>query len=283
MNLDEELRAALSQEAQMRTTPAPDIERLVRGGQVRRRRRTVSRIAIAAVAVVATGGAAYGIAQIGSDDAGSQPRIVDHPSEGSVPETAQPWVDRNGGPATPGTYRKLVGTDDAGTTIAADLTVDGVGWAQVAEPVVSDGVNYAGLAIYRPTGLARGSGCESDGLNTNVSQTPAGLAAQLARLPGAEVVQPAEQTSAFGLDAIHVRVRINDQCSRTDGYLLAETASGGHGVSYKEPPAVGIVDFWVVDVRSVPVVIETFRYADTPRTLLDQVARARDSITFAVD
>jgi hypothetical protein len=283
MNLDEQLRAALSQEAEMRTTPAPDIEGLVRGGQVRRRRRTVSRIAIAAAVVVATGGAAYGIAQLGSDDAGSQPRIVDNPSQGSVPETVEPWVDTDGGPVTPGRYRKLVGNDDSGKPINADLTVDGIGWTQVAEPVVSDGVNYAGLAVYRPLALATGSGCMSDGINAHVSETPTGLATQLAQLPGAEVVQSAEQTSAFGLDAIHLRVRLHDDCPRDDGYRLAETASGGHGVSYKEPPSVGVVDFWVVETQSTPVVIETFRYADTPKELVDQVARARDSITFAVE
>ena len=39
MNLDEQLRAALDREAEMQQGPAPDVDRLISGGKVRRRRR----------------------------------------------------------------------------------------------------------------------------------------------------------------------------------------------------------------------------------------------------
>ena len=44
MTLDEQLRAALSQEADMQTVPRPDVDELISGGRVRRRRRNQGRI-----------------------------------------------------------------------------------------------------------------------------------------------------------------------------------------------------------------------------------------------
>jgi hypothetical protein len=52
MNLEEELRAVLGQEAEMRTTPTPDIEAMVNGGETRLRRRNTMRMGLAAAAVL---------------------------------------------------------------------------------------------------------------------------------------------------------------------------------------------------------------------------------------
>ncbi len=52
MNLDEQLRAALDREAEMQKGPAPDVDRLINGGKVRRRRRNVVRFGVAAALAV---------------------------------------------------------------------------------------------------------------------------------------------------------------------------------------------------------------------------------------
>ena len=52
MNLDEQLRAALDREAEMQQGPAPDVDRLISGGKVRRRRRNLVRFGVAAALAV---------------------------------------------------------------------------------------------------------------------------------------------------------------------------------------------------------------------------------------
>ena len=43
MNLGDELRAVLNQEADMQVTQGPDVDRLIMGGRARRRRRNLTR------------------------------------------------------------------------------------------------------------------------------------------------------------------------------------------------------------------------------------------------
>ena len=62
MNLGEQLRAALNQEADMQPTP-PDIDGLITGGRDRRRRRNMLWAGGAALAVVLVGGGAYAVTQ----------------------------------------------------------------------------------------------------------------------------------------------------------------------------------------------------------------------------
>jgi hypothetical protein len=82
MNLDEQLRAVLNQEAEMQTPTRPDIDGLVIGGQARRRRRRTTLIGTGAAAAVFVGGGVYGVAQI-DRDAGSQPPITKQPTQSS--------------------------------------------------------------------------------------------------------------------------------------------------------------------------------------------------------
>ena len=46
MNLGDELRAALNQEADMQPTTAPDVDRLIIGGRGRRRQRNLTRAVV---------------------------------------------------------------------------------------------------------------------------------------------------------------------------------------------------------------------------------------------
>ena len=135
MNLEEELRAVLSQEAEMRTTPAPDIDRMVNGGQDRLRRRNTMRIGLTAAAVVLLGGGVYGVAQIGRDDSDADTGVTGLPS--GPTEAADPpnWPDTNQAPVEPGTYRAFVSAGADGKNITADLTVHGSNWAGSNYPV----------------------------------------------------------------------------------------------------------------------------------------------------
>ena len=214
MNLGEALRDTLSQEADMQTPTRPDVDVLIHGGRVRRRRRNVTRVGVAAAAAVLVGGAAYGVTQIDSGNRGTDPGIVDQPSgtsESAPTTSALPDGDR--APIEPGTFRTFVDNDAAGERIEADMTVAGTGWESGDYPVVSDGETWAGVGIYRPLSLPDGSGCSEDwqgGLPA--AETSQGLAGQLARLPQGTVVQPPAPTEAFGHDALHLRLRIDDCC-----------------------------------------------------------------------
>ena len=117
MNLDEQLRAALNQEAEMQKAPAPDVDRLIIGGRVRRRRRNTARFGVAAAVAVLVGGGAYGVTQIDHARGRARPRTP--PPE--RPRTTCRHRDHN---LEPGTYRMLVGDDATGAAIAADLTFD---------------------------------------------------------------------------------------------------------------------------------------------------------------
>ena len=129
MNLDEQFRAALNQEADMQTPTRPDIDNLISGGRTRRRNRRTMRIGIAAAAALVVGGV-YGVMHVDRGDTASQPRIATQPSQSSDAATSPPpYQDLAGALPSPGTYRKTVGYDaSSGTSIGADLTFEGQGW-----------------------------------------------------------------------------------------------------------------------------------------------------------
>ena len=114
MNLENELRAVLSQEAEMTNATRPDIEGLLSGGQVRRRRRNVAWIGGIAAAIVFVGGGVVALTQIdGGDDGDSKTAAGPTETSGTgfrigpaVPgrgrrSTAGAWhVPDDGGPPT---------------------------------------------------------------------------------------------------------------------------------------------------------------------------------------
>jgi hypothetical protein len=104
MTLDDQLRAVLNEEADLRTATRPDVQGMIRGGRARRRRRNAVRAAGTVLAAVIAAGGVYGLAQLADRDADSTGPITDVPS-------AQPLPDIGDGLAIdPGTY--LVRTDD---------------------------------------------------------------------------------------------------------------------------------------------------------------------------
>ena len=114
MNLGDQLRETLGEEADMQYATPPDVDRLIIGGRQRRRHRNLVRAGGTALALVLIGGGAYAVLQ--TDPAAEIP-IVDTPK-------APPELPEDAGASTlePGTYRVLVGAGADGAAIEADLT-----------------------------------------------------------------------------------------------------------------------------------------------------------------
>ena len=70
----------------------------------------------------------------------------------------------------PGTYRLLVGFDRAGAQIDADLTFGTRDWLDGNFPIVRVGEFVGGVGVYQPHGLAGGSGCSGDRLDTDLGR-----------------------------------------------------------------------------------------------------------------
>ena len=265
----------LSQEAEMRTTPTPDIDVLVKGGQDRRRDRKAKRIGLAAAAaVVLIGGGVYGVAQLGHADADADSGVTSLPTGPTDPPN---WADTDQAPVEPGTYRAFVAAGAEGKNIEADLTVHGSNWRGSNYPVAYDGKEFAGIGVYHPESVA--GGCKMlAGLEPAAGQ-PQQLAEQLAQMPRSDIVQQPTSTNALGRKAVHLRLRVDAACADGAAYLV----TGDRGISYfdKSPAGSGIViiDFWVLDVNGTTVMVDMFHTKDAPRSLVAQAAAARESIT----
>jgi hypothetical protein len=286
MNLEEELRAVLSQEADMRTVPTPDLDGIVHGGQVRLRRRNSTRIGLAAAAAaLLVGGTVYGVAQLGDDDADAG--IATVPTRSTDAAVPPSWETKHGEQVEAGTYRSYLGTAADGTRIDADLTIDGSNWSASNDPVAYDAQqHFAGIGVFRPNTVA--AGCLAQAAPKEAATQQQALAEQLTRMPRSTVVQQPTSTTAFGLDAIHLRVRVDAACDPSvDGnaYQVADATSGARAVSFygddsDDVSRTVIIDFWVVDVHGTAMVVDMFRTEDAPTALVDQAAAARESIAF---
>ena len=95
MNLGDELRATLNQEADTQLTPGPSVDRLIAGGRARRRRRNLTRAGGAALALVLIGGGAYAVTQDRGEPGGLR-RIANQQSV--TPEPGRRGPDLAGGP-----------------------------------------------------------------------------------------------------------------------------------------------------------------------------------------
>jgi hypothetical protein len=96
MTLDDQLRAVLNEEADVRTAARPDVQRLILGGRARRRRSNRVWAGGAALAAVIAVGGGYGVAQLGDADAGSL--ITDQPTPQPLPVSSEVVA------VEPGTY-----------------------------------------------------------------------------------------------------------------------------------------------------------------------------------
>jgi hypothetical protein len=281
MNLDEQLRAALNLEAEMRTAPPPDVEGMISGGQARRRRRNAAAAAGGLLALVLVGAGIYGATQLG-DDPKSEPPVVNEPSEPAEAAIPPAWPD-NEEAVPPGTYRVLVGYDADGGAIEADVTIDGSNWEGSNYPVAGTPQGFAGFGVYRPEAVA--GGCRMEAGLESAATDPRQLVQQLVGMPRSEVVEAPARTNDFGGSATHLQLRIDAFCGGGAFYQVAEAPPGSRGISYFDGIPEGdsgdvIVDFWVLDVDGTAVIIDRFHTADAPDDLVAQATSAADSISF---
>jgi hypothetical protein len=271
----------------MQQVARPDVDRLIIGGRRRKRRRNVTRAGSAALVVTLIGGGAYGFTQLVDADPGTT-GIVDQPTPTAGPVSAAADLPADPGSDTlePGTYRVLVGTDGAGARIQADLTFEDPNWVAGDSPVLEDDGAFGGLAVYRPVALAAGSGCSDDLVTTNLGESSFSLAQKLAELPGSTVVQPVAPSEVLGQYAVHLRVRIPQSCPVPQYYRPAVTPRGDRGITYDRPdqtlPPV-VMDFWVLELDGVSVVVDSWHQVGASAELVDEIDRARESITFVTD
>jgi hypothetical protein len=284
MTLGDELRAVLSQEADMQYATPPDLDRLIIGGRRRRRQRNLARAGGTALALVLVGGGAYAVThQDGGITQGS--RLADAPSATSdstgAPGSAVDLPPDAGPPGSldPGTYRVVVGSDARGVVLQADMTLD-AGWRAGNFPTTMLGVKYGGFGVYRPWSLGAGSGCESDPPSTDLGESPRALAKDLANLPRSTVLQPIEKTKAWGFDAQRLQLRIQEDCGFDALYRVAETPRGTRGINYGYGSTGVVIDFWVLDVDGATVVVDAWHQVGSSVKLVDKITRAAESITF---
>jgi hypothetical protein len=286
MNLDEQLRTVLGEEADMRAVPRPDIDGLIQGGRVRRRRRNVTRLGAAAAAVVLLGGTAYGVARTALDDPRSVPEFVDQPDEApdASPSAAPPRYPGTGGIIEVGSYWVPVLPEGSRTPITATLTFESPAWRSMSQPVISDSATgtYGGLGVVQPVSVAGGAtGCTNDSRGTRRPAAPTAqrLVDQLTRLPGSTVVQAPSTTSLLGYGAVRLRLHVEAGCPEPEYYLVAD-GEGDFGItrSYGGGPVTVVLDLWVLDVGGTPVLVASWYEQDAPRSLVDEVNGARSSL-----
>ena len=276
MNLDEQLRAALDREAEMQQAPAPDVNRLISGGKVRRRRRSLVRFGVASVfAVVLVGGGIFVAEQIATS---TDPESAQPPSATMPPELFTENLNLE-----PGTYRMVVGIDATGVEIVADLTFYGPDWISGPNPTVvaDNGVHEyrarGGVGVYPPEALAGGSGCSNEATKASASTSQA-LAEQLTRSHGARSFRhpyPCRRsaTTPFicACGSTNSAPQARATSSRRCHEAVAESLYGHNQV---------VIDFWVMDLNGTPVVVDSWYPEGSSGELVERVDETRKSVTF---
>jgi len=189
----------------------------------------------------------------------------------------------------PGTYRLAVGQRLDTSSIEADLTVARQGWIGQDLPTFEARNQYGGAGAQQINFLpGKADHCGPVDASWEAARRTAAtnvrtLADQFARLPNGTVLQPITDTRAFGRDALHLRMRIHDDCDPAAGtsYIVSESTRGALYIGYKEVSAQDvIVDLLFIDVDGTPVVAFYWHQQGVDPALVAEVTSARDSITF---
>lgn len=270
-------------------TPIPDTRTMIKGGQDRRHRRNAAWAGGGVAAVVLIAGGLYAAVQ-GSGDPDSGPDIAATPTSTPTPGGPSPWVGTDEPvDVEPGTYRLNVGLGGDGSPIAADLTLGSRGWLSTELPVFESGgpgKEYGAAGIQETVRLPGNADyCDTTGSDAGwaaASRTAAdssrALARQFTQLPSSTVVEPISSTQAFGHEALHLRLRVTDDCGE-GVYVVFHGRGGQLPISYREVPEHDVVlDLLVVDLDGTPVVAYYWHVKGADPALVAEVTSVRDSI-----
>jgi len=240
--------------------------------------------------VVLIAGGVYAAVQ-GSGDPDSIPPI-DTPTSVTPTQTSTEPPSWAGGEIEAGTYRLYVGQHPDLSSIEADMTFLTDGWSGSDLPVVeNDDEEYGGAGVQQPERLpGRADHCfgtvphdDWDAASQEPASTSRALAQQFAELPSTQLVQPVTRTQAFGHEAFHLRIQVNDNCGERGGYPVFTSSLGLMAVSYRDQSDDlfrTLVDLLVVDLDGTPVVAYYWYEKGADPALVAEVTGVRDSITF---
>jgi hypothetical protein len=96
--------------------------------------------------------------------------------------------------------------------------------------------------------------------------------------PQSTVLQAPTPEQSFGHNALHLRLRIDQQCPPGESYIVAVTPRGTHGITYGHNPID--MDFWVMDPNGTPVVVDSWYPQGSSSDLVERVDETRKSIFF---
>lgn len=197
MNLDDQLRAVLNEEAHMRTAPTPDMDELITGGQTRRRRRKAAWAGGAVLAAVVAAGGGYAVAQVGDDDSTTQ--VTHRPTPKALPDTGRAEA------IAAGSY--AIRADDDYVVVPYTLTVP-PGWESQGDSIVGkhrDGPGAVSIEPYVLGNIRLADDTCSGGQTFGAPQTSAaGLVAGLRAQGSAPRVTATTDTTFGGFPATRI-------------------------------------------------------------------------------
>ncbi len=265
----------------MQNATRPDVDKLISGGQARKRRRNLTWAVGAAVAVVLIAGGVYAATQLDGSDAGATGTATDAVRDIGTVRSRSP-ADPLGGrrrprarhvPA-PGGHRRHRRSDRGGP----HLRGPGLGLGEL--PGRRDRRDpRRRSASTSPRRSRPGPAAAATRRTPTWARAREPSRGSSPGLPESKVVQPVTPTEAYGYDAFHLRLRIADDCPEGQGYRVAETPRGSRGISYSTCPETVVMDFWVLDIGTTSVVVDAWHQRGASADLVNQVAEVRDSIT----
>lgn len=276
--MSDQMLRAFRQDAESVIVPADFDEIARRGARRRLRHRAVSAMAAAAVA------AAVGSFALLADGYAPSPPPADDPDGSSLPLL----VDTDGQiPSGRGAFAPIKFGPSV-VVLSAEIPTDGV-WRQSQTlsgvyTKIRSGNASLHLSTYVVDGVARRA-CEAVYVQPNgkaptfdsPGSTPTDVAAAIATIPRATVLEPPQGVTKWGTTAVHVQLQVlQTGCRNGREFWILDTARGGESIGNVQ----AVLDFWVMEVDGQVLVVAT----EVPRAATaaerGQLAELVDSIRF---
>lgn len=255
-----------------------DFDEIARRGALRRLRHRAASVVAAAVVVAVAGSFA----------------LVSDPAPPPTPADDLEWsnlpllVDKDGQiPSGRGALAPIAFGPSI-VVVSTEIPPDGV-WRQSQtlsgiHTEIRSGNAYLQLAAYVVDGVARRA-CESVYVQPNgkaptfdsPGSTPSDVAAAIATIPRATVLEPPQPATKWGTTAVHVQLEVlQTACRNGREFWILDTARGGESIRNVH----AVLDFWVVEVDGQVLVVATEMPRGATATERGQLATVVDSLRF---